>query len=343
MAISRIRWQLVIIVAAMAVAGAFSLFSTQEAESTGPFSLNGVAELDLTVDLPGTLPETHTVCRAVMSTDGSNVGTLNSVCYIVSKTGVGTPPAPPPPPPPFTDITAFPGGSVFTGAISQIDGSATMTTVGGICLPVDSALDVDTVPDTGLEVVLNVVAGKSGDLVSGTADLAFDYGTTTPAPNTDTDDAFDCDEIDDISTGNAITDTPLAANHDEDIWGDDPNTETAPDNCTTAQELGTVTAAGGNRDPFNWWDVFDPSLDGSVAGPDFFAVLGRFGTTDANGAAVINRNSDPTSAPPPTGYHPRFDRGGSIAGANPWNLNSPDGAVAGPDFFGVLGQFGLAC
>jgi len=35
----------------------------------------------------------------------------------------------------------------------------------------------------------------------------------------------------------------------------------------------------------------------------------RFGATDNGGSATINRNTDPFSAPPSSGYHPAFDRG----------------------------------
>jgi hypothetical protein len=115
------------------------------------------------------------------------------------------------------------------------------------------------------------------------------------------------------------------------------------DGCGYGQEVAPEGSAssGGGRDPLNFWDFFDTPdssnvRDKSVAGTDFFRVLGRFNATGAPGI-------DPLSAPPPApAYHTAFDRGPS-GGPNPWNLTAADGAITGQDFFAVLAQFGHTC
>jgi hypothetical protein len=95
-----------------------------------------------------------------------------------------------------------------------------------------------------------------------------------------------------------------------------------------------------------FWDFYDvwtgtvPNLtrNGAVAGTDFFAVLGRFGTTGA-ATSVEDALTEPPSA---TGYHAAFDRGTQV-GPNIWDRAPADGAIAGTDFFAMLGQFGHTC
>jgi hypothetical protein len=111
------------------------------------------------------------------------------------------------------------------------------------------------------------------------------------------------------------------------------------DGCEDKVEMTSIDPmAGGVRDPFNPWDFFDPDLNGAVAGPDFFAILGRFG-------AVGDQTIDPLSPPaPPPAYHTRFDRAESqVPGSAVHVRTAPNGAVAGTDFFAVLGQFGHVC
>jgi hypothetical protein len=131
------------------------------------------------------------------------------------------------------------------------------------------------------------------------------------------------------------------------------------DGCTDQEENGTAVGLGGLRDPYNPGDFFDvptgtfPNLvkDRAIAGTDFFALLGRFGTNDGlppNPPAVpvngIVRTSDPNDTPiAATGYHPAFDRGAGVPGGLTHQLTNPNGSIAGTDFFGVLGQFGNNC
>ncbi len=148
-----------------------------------------------------------------------------------------------------------------------------------------------------------------------------------------------------------VTDTPtvtptstmknLAGDTDGDTVTNDIDPNDDNDGCTDAQEIGLNPVAGGLRDPHNFWDFYDVptgaglTRDGAVSGPDIFAVIGRFNTS---GDAGI----DPLSTPPASGYHTAYDRG-PIVGANPWNLGSANGSVAGTDIFAVIGQFNHSC
>jgi hypothetical protein len=115
------------------------------------------------------------------------------------------------------------------------------------------------------------------------------------------------------------------------------------DGCGDSLESGTDEQVGGLRDPEYFWDFYDvptgiPLLpDGSVAGTDFFALLGRFG-------AVGDPDTDPLSTPPPApAYHTAYDRSSPPPGGDPWDSGPADGAIAGTDFFLMLAQFGHSC
>ena len=117
------------------------------------------------------------------------------------------------------------------------------------------------------------------------------------------------------------------------------------DGCTDEQELGENPLLGGLRDPLVFWDFFDGNRDRAIAFSDFLLVLQHFGTSDANGQAAINRNTDPLSPAAETAvgvYSPRYDRGGQI-GANGWNQAPADGSIAFADFLALLVQFGHSC
>ena len=59
---------------------------------------------------------------------------------------------------------------------------------------------------------------------------------------------------------------------------------------------------------------------------------------------MINRNSDPIdTAVPASGYHPAYDRGGTIPAQNTWNLLPADGAVIAGDLAALVIQFGHDC
>ncbi len=123
------------------------------------------------------------------------------------------------------------------------------------------------------------------------------------------------------------------------------------DGCSDAAEEQAAPGSevfGGRRDPDYYWDFFDTpgqenGRDRVVSVSDIGRVVGRFGADDDGGAAAVNRSSDPLSAPPPSGYHPAFDRSGAIPGQFPWNASPPDGIISIGDIGSVVAQFGHSC
>ena len=135
------------------------------------------------------------------------------------------------------------------------------------------------------------------------------------------------------------TATPCPDNDGDTICdGADPDDDN--DGCTDVAELQTALGSevtGGRRDPFDFWDFFDPNRDRAVSLLDFLAVLARFNS-------VGDSSIDPLSAlPPAPAYHTRFDRTGAPPEANPWQAGPPNGSISLSDFLALLAQFGHAC
>jgi alpha-tubulin suppressor-like RCC1 family protein len=128
------------------------------------------------------------------------------------------------------------------------------------------------------------------------------------------------------------------------------------DGCTDNQEIGPNASQGGQRDPAWFWDFFDVPTgtflvrDYVVSAADIGAVAARFGSNDAT-PGPFDRDSDPLSAPNaaivPSGaranYHPAYDRGGPMAGQQPWDLQAPDGTISAGDIAAAVAQFGHSC
>ena len=151
---------------------------------------------------------------------------------------------------------------------------------------------------------------------------------------------------------------PLAVTPQVDTDGDTVPDETDPDNdndgCTDAQETGSDPFHGGMRNSKNFWDYEDMPLEtlpgsgvyarnGKVRVDDVLAVVRRYFADDAGGTAPINRNSDPLSTPPATGYHPAFDRGGVLPNGLLWDLAPPDGQILVDDILAVVRQYFHDC
>jgi alpha-tubulin suppressor-like RCC1 family protein len=114
------------------------------------------------------------------------------------------------------------------------------------------------------------------------------------------------------------------------------------DNCSDGREMGNSAALGGERDPLYSWDFFDVPTGGATLARDESITIGdvaqevlRFGTSG-------DGNADPLNAPPSSGYHTAYDRGG-VAGENHWDQAPPNGSITVSDIVAVVGQFGHTC
>lgn len=120
--------------------------------------------------------------------------------------------------------------------------------------------------------------------------------------------------------------------------------DTDNDGCTDFRETAAkpFAAVGGGRDPNLFWDFFDTPdaanvRDRAIAISDIFRVVSRFGSSgDPSGPPLL-------PPPPAPAYHTAFDRDAPSPGANAWNLNPPNGAIAISDIFFAVRQFGHTC
>ncbi|MDZ4278755.1 MAG: sialidase family protein [Dehalococcoidia bacterium] len=217
----------------------------------------------------------------------------------------------------------------------NIDVYTTFSTNGGLTLhPLTRLTDVSFPPIT--------YGCYMGEYIAVAGDASNFYYAWGDNRNSDPDVYFDSVAVPQLKDPNGDPDNDTLPNVSD---PDDDN-----DGCTDGQEHGPDPNLGGLRDANHFWDFFDTPDAANVRNKtidlfiDIFAVAGRFGADDAGGTAVINRNTDPLSAPPASpAYHPAFDRGGVI-GANPWNVAKADGSVdLFNDIFGVANQFGHDC
>lgn len=160
---------------------------------------------------------------------------------------------------------------------------------------------------------------------------------------------LDGDGVPDLQDNCVTTGNPGQVDYDAEGPGDACDVaDDDGDGCPNVQELSANPMLGGQRDPDNYWDFYDVpwrtgARDGSVSVFDLFSVLARWGTTDRRGTASVNRWSDPSLPPAPSGYHPAFDRSPPARGDKLWEVRGPDGQIGGVDFFAVLAQMGHEC
>ena len=130
-----------------------------------------------------------------------------------------------------------------------------------------------------------------------------------------------------------LTEMDLGADYDLDTLppcqeaklGTDPyNPDTDADGCTDGQELGPSAQAGGQRNPINPWDYFNPSGDGLNRVDDILTVIQHYGLHAGD-----------------AGYDTKYDR--TYLGPNMWNLGPPDGLISVSDILAIIRQFGHDC
>ncbi len=142
--------------------------------------------------------------------------------------------------------------------------------------------------------------------------------------------------------GNAILD-PCTADSDGDgltdndellIYSTNPAAaDTDTDGCTDNRELGSNQQMGGQRDPLNPNDYFNPSHDGKNRIDDVLLVV----------QAYFDDDNDGTPGQPPyaAGYNPDTDR--TLLGPNAWNLGPPNGLQRIDDILNAVKQYFHDC
>ena len=96
------------------------------------------------------------------------------------------------------------------------------------------------------------------------------------------------------------------------------------DGCPEADENGPDETLGGQRDPNNVWDYFNPTHDGQNRVDDILAVVNRYFLDE--GAA---------------GYSQEYDR--TYVGPNEWNLGPPNGQIRVDDVLHSVKQYFQDC
>jgi hypothetical protein len=120
------------------------------------------------------------------------------------------------------------------------------------------------------------------------------------------------------------TPAKVTAEPDEDI-----------DGCPTADELGLNAMLGGQRDPDNQWDYFNPTGDGLNRIDDVLAVVNQFFKDD--------NDANPGLPPYVAGYNPGMDRTDDTGSSEAWDLLGPNGVQRVDDIIAIVKQFFHDC
>jgi polyhydroxybutyrate depolymerase len=119
-------------------------------------------------------------------------------------------------------------------------------------------------------------------------------------------------------------DTP-AGDIDNDGIPDSLDADADGDGCPNVKEQGPDPSHGGQRDPKNPWDYFNPTQDGVNRTDDLAAVVMRYG----------HDLGDPM-------YGMRYDRT-AFPGGHPWQFGPPDGLIRTADITAVVMSYGHDC
>jgi hypothetical protein len=111
------------------------------------------------------------------------------------------------------------------------------------------------------------------------------------------------------------------------IYGTDAtNRDTDGDGCRDGAEVGPDESHGGQRDPLNPWDYFNPSLDGINRTDDLTLEVIHYGH---------DNNGDPL-------YSTRYDRT-ALVGGHPWQFGPPNGTIRSADITAAVLSYGHDC
>lgn len=143
-----------------------------------------------------------------------------------------------------------------------------------------------------------------------------DYGTNPLMDDTDGDALSDAAEMKTYSTNPLVGDTD-------------------GDGCTDGKEVGPDRGTGGQRDPNNPWDYFNPSHDGQNRMDDVLLVAYQYYKDNSGGIPGL------ASYTKGEGYTADTDR--TLLGPNAWNLGPPDGVQRIDDVLNIMRQFWDDC
>ncbi len=125
-------------------------------------------------------------------------------------------------------------------------------------------------------------------------------------------------------TGEArLTDNGAPLDYDPD-WQPLADVDTDGDGCADGREVGPDPGQGGQRDPLNPWDYFNPTHDGQNRIDDVLVVASRYG----------KNTGDPA-------YSTDYDR--TYIGPNLWNLGLPNGQIRIDDILAQAHQYNHDC
>jgi len=111
------------------------------------------------------------------------------------------------------------------------------------------------------------------------------------------------------------------------LYGTDPtNRDTDGDGCRDGREVGSDPTQGGQRDPLNPWDYFNPTHDGTNRSDDITAVVMKYG----HDQGVFGD------------YDVRYDRT-ALMGGHPWQFGPPDGTIRTADISAAVRSYGHDC
>ena len=137
-------------------------------------------------------------------------------------------------------------------------------------------------------------------------------------------------------TGEArLTDNGAALDYDPD-WQPLGGVDTDGDGCADDREAGPDQMQGGQRDPLNPWDFFNPVKTAPIGGQtvtDILMVVQQYNKNDNDG--------NPGLPPYAPGYTPDTDR--TYLGPNVWNLGPPDGTQTVTDILAAIKQYNHNC
>jgi hypothetical protein len=103
----------------------------------------------------------------------------------------------------------------------------------------------------------------------------------------------------------------------------DPDTD--DDGCADGREAGSDPVQGGQRDPLNSWDYFNPTQDGTNRSDDVSAIVTHYG----------HDSGDPL-------YATRYDRS-PLPGGHPWQFGPPDGLIRAFEISAAVTSYAHDC